>query len=124
MQLLGSFFEIVDRKNDEGAFSTTIRFFPGHEIFKAHFPGHPVTPGVVFLQLVHELLENYLRKTLRLSELSNCKFLRVVNPEVETLVEVLISVATNGQSFQVKGLAKNNTGIIFKLDAEYFTTTT
>ena len=119
MQLLDSLFEIVDSREDVNALSTRIRFFPGHVIFKAHFPGHPVTPGVVFLQMVHELLEHHLGKSIRLVELSTCKFLRVVSPENEEMLQISVSLSANNDLLLVKALGKNEAGIVFKLDADY-----
>jgi len=119
MQLLDSLFEIVDSREDVNALSTRIRFFPGHAIFKAHFPGHPVTPGVIFLQIVQELLEKHLGETIRLVELSSCKFLRVVNPENEEIVYISLSHIAKDELLRVKALGKNDAGTIFKLNADY-----
>ncbi|MGZ3852810.1 MAG: hypothetical protein ACXVBJ_12150 [Flavisolibacter sp.] len=119
MQLLDSLFEIVDGGEDTTGFTSTIKFFPGHVIFKGHFPGHPVTPGVIFLQLVHELVEMHLNKSIRLVGLSTCKFLRVVNPEFEEIAQISVSIKAKDDLLNVKALGKNETGTIFKLDADY-----
>ncbi|MGZ3844703.1 MAG: hypothetical protein ACXVBH_01530 [Flavisolibacter sp.] len=119
MQLLDSLFEIVDGGEDTTGFTSTIKFFPGHVIFKGLFPGHPVTPGVIFLQLVHELVEMHLNKSIRLVELSTCKFLRVVNPEFEEIAQISVSIKAKDDLLNVKALGKNETGTIFKLDADY-----
>ncbi|MGZ3882088.1 MAG: hypothetical protein ACXVBF_12145 [Flavisolibacter sp.] len=119
MQLLDSLFEIVDGGEDTTGFTSTIKFFPGHVIFKGHFPGHPVTPGVIFLQLVHELVEMHLNKSIRLVGLSTCKFLRAVNPEFEEIAQISVSIKAKDDLLNVKALGKNETGTIFKLEADY-----
>ena len=119
MQLLNSLFEIVDGGEDTTGFTSTIKFFPGHVIFKGHFPGHPVTPGVIFLQLVHELVEMHLNKSIRLVELSTCKFLRVVDPEFGEIAQISVSIKAKDDLLHVKALGKNETGAIFKLNADY-----
>ena len=41
---------------------------PAHEIFKGHFPGNPVMPGVCTVQIVKELLSAHLKKDLVLKK--------------------------------------------------------
>lgn len=61
----------------------TIRLDPEHFIYKAHFPGRPITPGVVILQISMELLGMLMDRPLELSCIRNVKFLHVIDP-VET----------------------------------------
>lgn len=50
-------------------------------IYKAHFPGHPITPGVCIVQIATELLQEFLHKNLVLKTIANAKFLSIINPE-------------------------------------------
>lgn len=56
---------------------------PQHEIFKAHFPGQPITPGVCLLQIARELVEELTSLSLEVHQVKNVKFLSIVSP-VET----------------------------------------
>lgn len=51
-----------------------------HFIYKAHFPGMPITPGVCIVQIAKELLEQQLGESLELEAVKNVKFLSVVSP--------------------------------------------
>jgi 3-hydroxyacyl-[acyl-carrier-protein] dehydratase len=119
MELFGHLFQIVDSNEQPNGFATTIRFFPDHAIFKGHFPGHPVTPGVIFLQLVQELIEHHLKGRIRLVELPNCKFLGVVNPNIQPLVLVSVSINPEFECLRVKAVGKDDSRTIFKLDVHY-----
>ncbi|MCF0056428.1 3-hydroxyacyl-ACP dehydratase [Dyadobacter sp. CY356] len=59
----------------------TISLNPDHIIFEGHFPDSPVLPGVVQLQIVKELLEKYLGRTLKMKTMRSAKFLQVINPK-------------------------------------------
>ncbi|MBQ0740088.1 3-hydroxyacyl-ACP dehydratase, partial [Aquimarina celericrescens] len=37
--------------------TVTITINKNHKIFKGHFPGNPVTPGVCMIQIIKELAE-------------------------------------------------------------------
>lgn len=50
--LEGILYNVVSR--EEGA--ATVRLLPESPIYKAHFPGYPVTPGVTLVQMGLELM--------------------------------------------------------------------
>ena len=77
MMLLNDFYQITDR--DSQAFR--IRLNPTHEIYRAHFPGQPITPGVCQIQLVTELLSLLLDAEATLTDIKNVKYLSVIRPE-------------------------------------------
>lgn len=76
MKLLGIMFSVVDRKGDEWH----VALHPDHVIYRAHFPGHPVTPGVCILALLVELLEQQQGRALMLDEVKNLKFIAPISP--------------------------------------------
>ena len=49
-------------------------------IYKAHFPGEPITPGVCVIQIAKELLEEHLQRQLAIKAVKNVKFLAVISP--------------------------------------------
>ena len=50
--LEGFLYQLVSR----GEGTATVRLLPDSPIYKAHFPGYPVTPGVTLVQMVLELM--------------------------------------------------------------------
>ena len=119
MKLLNDLFEIVESSGNEASFSVTVRIFSDHIVYKGHFPGYPVTPGVILIQMVHELVQHCLKRTIRLVEMSNCKFLKIVNPNQETLAVFSFDVTSKNGLIYVKGFGKNTSGIFFKLNTVY-----
>lgn len=65
----------------------------GHAIYKAHFPGMPITPGVCIIQMARELLELHSGKRLEIRSVKTAKFLNIVNPEVTP--ELLFVITLN-----------------------------
>lgn len=81
MKLLNNFFFIEQiQRRDDGA-QYIVRFNPQNEIYGAHFPGQPITPGVCIIQTAKELLEDYLQSDLEIYGAKNVKFLSVIVPE-------------------------------------------
>lgn len=79
--LLNDFYTITSQTIDDGKITSMINIKKGHDIFKGHFPGQPVVPGVCLTEIVKELIENQLNHKLVLVSGSNLKFMAVVDPE-------------------------------------------
>lgn len=78
---LDTLYTIQARKLvDENTLSVTLQLNEAHEVFKGHFPDHPVLPGVAMLQIVKEIAEEHCNATLFLQSANRVKFLNLVNP--------------------------------------------
>ena len=72
---LNSFYTIIAQKLvDENTLSVTLHLNKAHEVFKGHFPNHPVVPGVAMLQIVKEISEAHYNATLFMQSASRVKF--------------------------------------------------
>lgn len=70
-----------------------VRLDPEHFIYKAHFPGEPITPGVCILQIASELLSLSLGKDVEVRCVRNVKFLQVLVPDKDTCVTFTLHTA-------------------------------
>lgn len=92
MMLLNSFFYVTEQKvegRDCPAFA--VKVDPAHEIYGAHFPGKPITPGVCQIQMVAELLSLYMNAKVELAEIKNVKYMAVISPEETDIFSVTFS---------------------------------
>ena len=80
MILKNNLYLIEGQSALDGAVCYDIRLQPDHTIYKAHFPGEPITPGVCVIQIAKELLEDHLQRQLAIKAVKNVKFLAVVSP--------------------------------------------
>ncbi len=61
-------------------FCVTLSLDGNHGIFKGHFPGNPVLPGVCQVEIVRELAGEILERKLLLSQAGQVKYLSLINP--------------------------------------------
>lgn len=80
----------IIKSSDVEKRSFLIELLPNSIIYKAHFPGHPITPGVCIVQIVTELLQEFMHKNLVLKTIANAKFLSIINPEEDK--EVIFNI--------------------------------
>ncbi len=119
MKLLNEMFSIVGPTGNlvnvnERDFSDvdefTIRLNPEHIIYKAHFPNHPITPGVCIIRIIRELLELKLGVKLVLKEVKNLKFVIPVSP----INDPEVTIKWNLKEFHAKGSVEGNDKIYTK----------
>ena len=88
--LIGDFCTTSQPTLKEDTVITRLKWNESHAIFKGHFPGQPVVPGVCMIQLVMEVLETALGKRLQLLRSDNIKFLHFIDPGVHQDVDMQI----------------------------------
>ena len=91
MILQDNLYTIVSQRQEEESFVFQVRLHPEWPIYKAHFPGHPITPGVCIVQMVQELLQGLLHRELSLCQAKNVKYLSIVSPEEITELTITFS---------------------------------
>lgn len=77
--LQGELYKIV-KADDAGV---ELRLIPESSIFAAHFPGFPITPGVVLVQVALELLESVYGVKAALPQVPMAKFVNPVFPSAD-----------------------------------------
>ena len=82
MTLKDDFFRVVASQQDDTTATYTVTLNPEHFVFKAHFPGNPITPGVCLLQMATELLEQHYGERLQLHTADAIKFRKPVTPDM------------------------------------------
>jgi 3-hydroxyacyl-[acyl-carrier-protein] dehydratase len=86
-----------------------------HEIYKGHFPGRPVMPGVCMLQLVKLCASQATGRQLRYASIRSAKFLSAVNPLEHSSFVLTFSLNEAGT---IQAIASAGGNPAFKLKAE------
>jgi 3-hydroxyacyl-[acyl-carrier-protein] dehydratase len=92
--LENSFYTVEKTQSAENSYCVCLVLNPSHEIYKVHFPGSPITPGVCLLQISLELLNLKFERKLRLIGAKNIKYLKVINPLENPKIEFIIQYKT------------------------------
>lgn len=108
----------VTEKTDSGI-SARIHLNKAHDIFKGHFPGNPVMPGVCMIQIIKELTEEATAKNLFLSVSSNIKFMAIINPEKNPDLKLSIDILEENGIIKVKNVTSFEDTVALKLNATF-----
>lgn len=90
--MLTDFYSIETIEKEGGDYICKIRLNPAHDIYRGHFPGMPVVPGVCMLRIIKECVSAVLGMPVRFQMITSCKFLSVVNPVEQEVFTLVFSV--------------------------------
>jgi 3-hydroxyacyl-[acyl-carrier-protein] dehydratase len=119
--LLKDFYKVVSIENTaENKYLVLILINENHDVFKGHFPGNPIMPGVCMMQIIKELTEQISGRSLFMQSLSNVKFMALINPfnTPELRLELDISMADT-DLVKVKNVTYFNDTLALKLSSVY-----
>lgn len=81
MILKDQLYNITNRASVDDSTVITVKLNPECFIYKAHFPGNPITPGVCIVQSASELLGEITGKSLEIAEAKDIRFLNILSPK-------------------------------------------
>lgn len=121
MQTILKDFYTLDsyQKTENGNYIAQINLNKDHDIFKGHFPGNPVTPGVCMMQIVKELTEEFTGKKLFLKTASNVKFMAIINPFETSELTLQLDISENEEEVKVKNTTSFGETIALKMSVNY-----
>ncbi|MDR2237662.1 MAG: 3-hydroxyacyl-ACP dehydratase [Chryseobacterium sp.] len=118
--LLTDFYTLTSHeKGENGNFTAHISLHKDHDIFKGHFPGNPVTPGVCMMQIVKELTEEFTGSQLFLKTASNVKFMAIINPYETPDLKLQLDIAEDDTDVKVKNITSFGETIALKMTVSY-----
>ncbi|WP_084111121.1 3-hydroxyacyl-ACP dehydratase [Chryseobacterium taiwanense] len=121
MQTILTDFYTLDsfQKTENSHYIAQINLNKDHDIFKGHFPGNPVTPGVCMMQIVKELTEEFTGKKLFLKTASNVKFMAIINPFETPKLTLQLDITENEEEVKVKNTTSFGETIALKMSVNY-----
>ena len=119
--LLDDFFEIRTLNINSQELEASITLNTIHPVFKGHFPGNPIVPGVTMIQILKELLSEEFRCSLFLSRIINAKFMAILNPKKtpNVLVKIKTKELEGHKGWKVQGSISEAKTTYFKFTGEF-----
>ena len=117
--LIEGLYSVADYQWDEQNVNAVIELNKDHDIFKGHFPGNPVMPGVCMLQIIKELTERAVDKSLFLKLASNIKFMAIINPNKNPILSLQLSITQDEETVKIKNTTSFDETIALKLSATF-----
>lgn len=97
--LKGNLYQISDLQFQDGIVGATIRLDAVHEIFKGHYPAHPVLPGACMLEMIKEVLSDAFGKPL-IIKATQIKFLKMIDPRESGEIKLEIKLSDDEGAYK------------------------
>lgn len=116
MKLNNNLFKILSQNSTSTGVIYELSLLVESKIYKAHFPGMPITPGVCIAQIVEELLCEYMQEEYKLSEAKNIKYLQVISPVDTPKINVeLKKIVKSDDAVSLQAVVYNGDSVFTKL---------
>lgn len=101
MFLENKYYELVGivREGEEARFR--IRLLPECEVYRGHFPGNPVCPGVCNIEVVRECAMRLSGRKLFISHVKQCRLTAVATPAECSELDVVLRMQPGEGAFAV-----------------------
>lgn len=116
MTLRNELYTITASQSDCKNVAYTLSLHSESVIYKAHFPDHPITPGVCIIRTAVELAEFYLNCHLMLFKVRSVKFLSVISPnETKEIIYRLSSFKEEEENLSLQCIVTANEAVLAKM---------
>ncbi len=112
--LLNNLYTIQAISETEKTIRASLVLRPDHAIFKGHFPGQPVLPGVCMLEMISELSGSHLQQEFRIKTAPMIKFLNMIDPEKDPEIDVEIKYDPAPDKTSIQGKISSGSRIFMK----------
>jgi 3-hydroxyacyl-[acyl-carrier-protein] dehydratase len=89
-------YYLIERETIDGLSGFfAVRLNPDCEVYKGHFPGEPVSPGVCNMQMLLECAEKVIGFPLRARKVNRCRLTTLITPLSHPELELHIELKEN-----------------------------
>ncbi len=100
----------------------TLEIIPTMLVFDGHFPGAPVLPGIIQLQIIRKLLEKHFNTPLQLQQITKAKMAKMILPNDIVDLEVTwfpLPKAPQNNPLPLKALFKKEGNLLTRLQLAF-----
>ncbi len=92
MSLKNTYYKVVEVCPADQGTVFRVALLPECDIYRGHFPGHPVCPGACNIELIRECATQLVGKELFISAIKRCRFTAMLMPDTGALLDVTLNV--------------------------------
>ena len=101
MLLENKYYKIINTKVDGLSAVSRIVLLPACDVYRGHFPGNPVCPGVCNIETIKECAILLAGRKLQISTIRQCRLTAVASPALCPEVDVTVSLLPTDRGFTV-----------------------
>ncbi|MDR2011299.1 MAG: hypothetical protein LBQ22_12545 [Bacteroidales bacterium] len=118
--LKDKFFSIINYSGSDAGVDFLVKFNKEHEIYEAHFPNNPITPGVCVIQVIKELFSHMKQEKFMIKKIKSVKFTYPINPLIhpEVNYNLIIEAPDDENIYQIKATVYSGDVVFSKINLQ------
>ena len=96
-----NYFKTISHSERDGRHIFEIEIDGQHDVFKGHFPGNPISPGVCNVGIIEACAESVTGGPIMLDNVKQCKFTNMIRPDENCRYEVNVAVDMAGDAVKI-----------------------
>ncbi len=101
MRLENDYYKVTGVTSGDTETVFHIALLPDCDVYRGHFPGNPVCPGVCNIELIRQCAAKVAGKRLLISSIKQCRLTAVASPSVCPALDVTVSLSPSGEGYDV-----------------------
>ena len=101
MLLTDKYYTISDLRKEAGSAVVSIILRSDCEVYRGHFPGNPISPGVCNIEMIKECAEEVIGKELRIQTIKQCRMKAVVSPAICPMLKIDMKYVPTSDGYSV-----------------------
>lgn len=122
---IDNYFTINRKSGIENVDIYDVELNPDSEIYRGHFPGEPVSPGVCSIGMIVACASRSTGSPLEIRKISRCRFLSVISPQNRQdlririeLTDAILADEKQGKMYQIEASIKYKELVCLSLKGE------
>ena len=107
-------YKVKASRQEGSTFCFDVELDAAHQIYGAHFPGNPITPGACQLEMLRQLASEASGKDLSVAEVRSIKYLNVIDPVKTPGIEVVFDLKEDDGRMKCSARIKNEDAVFTK----------
>lgn len=107
MLLENKYYQIYNIENTTSGGIFHIRLIRDCDVYKGHFPGNPICPGVCNIETIKECAMHLANKNLYISTIQKCRLTAVATPHECPEMDIIINIQSSDNGFTVTAKIKD-----------------
>ena len=109
--LENSFYKIISSAENH----YTVALLPDCDVYRGHFPDEPISPGVCSVQMVKELMERQLGKSLMLTDIKQARFTTLITPVQHHTLDINLELTPADNSYTYRATVGQGDNVFVEL---------
>jgi 3-hydroxyacyl-[acyl-carrier-protein] dehydratase len=107
MLLSNRYFAVESQQQHEGSAHYHVRLLADCDVYRGHFPGNPVSPGVCNIEMIRECFAMALGGAPRIHTIDRCRFTAVASPVKSPELDIDMEWTTAEDGYHLVAVLKD-----------------